>query len=156
MGSPKLSNFFLGAMISSATAAIQEKKVLMKERGIFPAMVVHNTYLVDARYIPKLSYEGREGSFEFANFSVSAKKQGIGQYVCNKRFYGIFLHFYQTAENEARLLQEKSASIQQLMDAMADNRNHEVQILLREVAVDSIPWMKRMGSASLADPSSLK
>lgn len=143
IGDSNLSNFFITSLTSPVNNEVQDRKIKMKERGIFPASLVHNTYLIDAKYISRLSYEGREGSFEFANFSVSAKKQGIGQYVCNKRFYGIFLHYFKTVENESRLIKEEASSLQSILDNMVDDHNDNVQDLLKRVSVSNLTWVSK-------------
>ena len=149
VGNENLSNFVMAALKTPASNAMQERKIRMKERGIFPAMLVHNTYLVDVRYASKLSYEGRDGSFEFTNFSISAKKNGVNQYVCNKRFYGFFLHFWNTVENEARLIRDHGPVLQDILDAMIDEEVETVYSLLNRVSVSNVGWMKR------ADPKEM-
>ena len=114
----------------------------MRERGIHPVFLVHNTYLVDAEFISKLSYEGAAGSFEFTNFSVSAKTQGITQYICNHKFYGWFLHFWKSTENEVRLLKDCEEKLNELMDCMLADDNQNVQRLLKELNVSEMDWMK--------------
>lgn len=62
--------------------------------GTFKVPLVHCTYLIDARYIDKLSYSMDKDTFyEFIAFAKSAQKGEVDQYVCNKKEYGTLLHF---------------------------------------------------------------
>ncbi len=155
IGNPNLSNFLMGPM--TATNSLQERKIKMQEKGIFPVSLVHNTYLIDCKYIPKLSYQGQEGSFEFANFSTSAVKHGIAQYICNKKYYGFFIHFFKTIDDEKKLFELHGEDMQKLIDDMLENKTDEVQEMLETLSISNLGWMKKIKKKTDAslDPSRL-
>jgi len=62
--------------------------------GTFKVPVVHCTYLIKTECIPQLKYVDGTGRYEFVIFSDSARKNGVGQYLCNKYQFGELLHFY--------------------------------------------------------------
>lgn len=79
--------------------AIFDRKYL----GTFSVPVVHCTYLIKRQYIPLLNYQDDTNDYEFVIFSRIARQQGIKQYICNKKFFGYLVHFY----NNVTLSQEK-------------------------------------------------
>lgn len=66
--------------------------VRKKEIGTFKVPVVHCTYLIDCKYIDKLSYEDKTSNYEFVIFSRSARKHRVDQYICNERDFGTLIH----------------------------------------------------------------
>jgi len=72
--------------------------------GTFKVPVVHCTYLIDSRYIDKLNYIDNTEDYEFVIFSRLARKNGVGQYICNEENFGFLFHFFKdiTLEDEAK------------------------------------------------------
>lgn len=69
---------------------------LQRERiGTFKVPVVHCTYLVDAKYIPKLTYQDGSNNFEFVIFANSARKNNVDQFICNEKIFGYQIHFHE-------------------------------------------------------------
>ena len=70
-------------------------------KGLMEVECVHTTYLIDAKYIEKLSYikhmSDLEGinNYEYAIFSYNARRNNIPQYIDNRMYYGclIFCHY---------------------------------------------------------------
>lgn len=62
--------------------------------GTIKVPVVHCTYLIQTSYIDKLSYTDNTDDYEFVVFSRSARNNGVDQYICNDRDFGVLLHFY--------------------------------------------------------------
>lgn len=59
-------------------------------QGLIKVDVIHTTYLIKARYIPRLSYlPDGSGRHEYVLFSESARKKGVDQYLDNRKFYGM-------------------------------------------------------------------
>ena len=56
--------------------------------GLIEMPVVHCTYLVRADVIPRLRYDDGSGRHEYVVFSAEARRQGIPQYLDNRRCYG--------------------------------------------------------------------
>jgi glycosyltransferase involved in cell wall biosynthesis len=70
-------------------------KILTNEmHGTFEAPVVHCTYLIKAECIDKLTYVDNTNDYEFVIFSRSARKNTVGQYICNEKDFGFLVHFY--------------------------------------------------------------
>lgn len=88
-------------------------KILSHEmRGTFNVPVVHCTYLIQAQYIDQLAYIDETNDYEFVIFSRSARKSGIGQYICNEKDFGFLVHFY----DDVSLAEEKER-VQELLAA---------------------------------------
>lgn len=68
------------------------KLLLRQVRGTLTAPVVHCTYLIDARCIPKLSYVDDSDKYEFLIFSESARNNGVQQWICNEEEFGVQWH----------------------------------------------------------------
>lgn len=64
--------------------------------GTFEVPVVHCTYLIKRECIEtrKLTYIDESQHYEFVIFSRSARKNGIKQFICNKKYYGCLVHFF--------------------------------------------------------------
>lgn len=121
---PNESNFHIGIMNLELMKDITQTKISMKERGIFPVSLVRGTYLIDCRYISQLVFD-RDG------FSSSAKKNGVFQYVCNKKFYGFYFSICE--EEERNIMTKYSDYLQKLIDAMIEDQNEKVDELLKSV-----------------------
>ena len=63
-------------------------------QGTFKVPVVHCTYLIKSSYLDKLTYVDGSDDYEFVIFSKSARKNGIDQYICNEKNFGVLAHFY--------------------------------------------------------------
>lgn len=64
------------------------------KRGTFEVPVVHCTYLIDSKYIDRLNYFDGSAHHEFVIFSRIARKNQIGQFICNEENFGTLLHFF--------------------------------------------------------------
>lgn len=64
------------------------------KRGTFKVPVVHCTYLIDTKHIDNLNYVDGTDDYEFVIFSRTARKHGVGQYICNEEEFGTLIHFY--------------------------------------------------------------
>jgi len=73
--------------------------------GTFNVPVVHCTYLINSKYIDKLDYSDGSNDYEFVIFSRSARKNNIGQFICNEEKFGVLVHFGE----ETSLQEEKEA-----------------------------------------------
>jgi len=62
--------------------------------GTFKVDVVHCTYLVRADCIDKLNYQDQTDAYEFIIFSRWARNNGVDQFICNEKEYGVQIHFY--------------------------------------------------------------
>lgn len=88
-------------------------KILSKEmKGTFKAPVVHCTYLIKTGCIDKLTYVDGSDDYEFVIFSKSARNNGIDQYICNEKDFGVLTHFHTdvSREEEGKRLSEYFAS----------------------------------------------
>ncbi|MBS0634596.1 MAG: glycosyltransferase family 2 protein [Verrucomicrobia bacterium] len=65
-----------------------------KNVGVFKVDLVHCCYLVNTKYLNKLSYIDGTDDYEFIIFARSARKAGVEQYICNEKEYGVQVHFY--------------------------------------------------------------
>lgn len=82
-------------------------KILTYEwKGTFKVPVVHCTYLVNAKYIDKLTYVDGSNEYDFAIFSKSARDHNVDQFICNERDFGVLLHFFNspTLEEEQEIV----------------------------------------------------
>jgi len=82
-------------------------KILKREIiGTFEVPVVHCTYLIQAQYLPFLSYTDTTNDYEFVIFSRVARKNSIKQYITNKKDFGSLVHFFDnvTLEEEKQRL----------------------------------------------------
>jgi hypothetical protein len=69
--------------------------ILHKEMvGVFKLPVVHCTYLIKREYIEKLNYIDDTPHHEFIVLSRYARKNGVDQYLTNKKEYGKLVHFF--------------------------------------------------------------
>lgn len=66
--------------------------LLWEKVGAFDVPVVHCTYLIQTHVIPELTYIDASSDHEFVIFSRRARERGIGQFICNEKFYGYVLH----------------------------------------------------------------
>lgn len=68
-------------------------KILYRQiKGTFRVPVVHCTYLIDSKYIPRLKYIDEKMTYEFVIFSNSARLSHVPQYICNEIDFGELLH----------------------------------------------------------------
>jgi hypothetical protein len=58
-------------------------------KGLIECDCVHCTYLIKREYIERLSYTEESDRWEYMVFSESARKQGIPQYLDNRRIWGV-------------------------------------------------------------------
>lgn len=58
-------------------------------RGIWDVDCVHCTYLIQRKYLDKLTYLEESDRWEYMVFSESARKARINQYLDNRKIYGI-------------------------------------------------------------------
>lgn len=86
-------------------------KILGREMvGVFDVPVVHCTYLIKREVIDRLNYMDGTESHEFVIFSRNARKEGIKQWISNKRYYGKLVHFFDDTlklEDEKRRLENE-------------------------------------------------
>jgi len=90
------SNYFCGVTDNGYYADHPDYfKILYRSMiGTFKVPVVHCTYLIDSKYIDKLTYVDETSDFEFVIFSRGARKNSVEQYICNERDFGSLLHFH--------------------------------------------------------------
>lgn len=69
------------------------KILTYQKKGTFEEPVVHCTYLINSNVIDKLDYTDGTENHEFVIFSRSARKNNVGQYICNEENFGTLLHF---------------------------------------------------------------
>lgn len=83
-----------------------EKIVDRKIIGTFQVPLVHCTYLVNANYIDKLTYQDGTDHHEFVIFARSARDNNIDMFVCNEIVFGTLLHFHRdlTLKEEAEIM----------------------------------------------------
>lgn len=87
------------------------KKILSREMfGTFKVPVAHCTYLIKSEYIDRLTYLDETTDYEYIVFSRSAMKNGVDQYICNERDFGILLHYHKILS-----LEEEKAKFQELL-----------------------------------------
>jgi hypothetical protein len=58
-------------------------------KGLIECDCVHCTYLIKREYIERLNYTEESDRWEYMVFSESARKQGIPQYLDNRRIWGV-------------------------------------------------------------------
>jgi hypothetical protein len=58
-------------------------------RGLFEVDVIHCTYLIRSDVIKYLTYDDGSGRHEYVIFAHSARKNGIPQYIDNRKEYGV-------------------------------------------------------------------
>lgn len=58
-------------------------------KGIWDVDCVHCTYLIQRKYLDKLTYLEDSDRYEYMVFSASARKAKINQYLDNRKIYGI-------------------------------------------------------------------
>jgi hypothetical protein len=136
IGDRNMSNFSFAKTQSPELEIVKTKKLRLQERGVFKAFIVHNTYLIDCKFIPSLSYLGKPGSFEFLNFCYNATKNGLSLNVCNRRFYGTFLHFWKTKEAEADILPSVEKTIEIMSNAIPCKSDDEVFAMLEQLTIN--------------------
>ncbi len=102
--SDNYSNFFAAC---SPTGYFQDDpeywQILRKSKvGTIEVPLVHCTYLIQQKYLDRLSYTDETNDYEFVIFSRNARKANIGQYICNEEDFGVLVHFYEnlTLEEE--------------------------------------------------------
>lgn len=64
----------------------------MQKLGTFEVPLVHIVYLIDAKYIPKLTYVDGTWDYEFVIFSRIARRNKVGQFICNEDVFGQTIH----------------------------------------------------------------
>lgn len=58
-------------------------------RGLYDVDCVHCTYLINKKYLDKLTYLEESDRWEYMVFSESARKNRIDQYLDNRKIYGV-------------------------------------------------------------------
>lgn len=81
--------------------------------GTFKVPVVHVAYLINSKYIPKLSYSDNTDDYEFIIFCRSARENGIDQYICNEKPFGT-----QVAVSATTTLEEEKALIAPYLETL--------------------------------------
>jgi hypothetical protein len=120
VGNPHFSNFFLNENYAEWQQNEDYRQMVnLCCQDVHKVHIAHCTYLIKVDIIPKLSYIARQpGEWEFLTFSLSAREQGVYQYVDNTRFYGLFLHFWSTRQNEIHLFKVAQERIEEILDKM--------------------------------------
>lgn len=77
-----------------------------RQLGTFKVDVVHNAYLIQTRYVDKLTYDDESNRHEFVIFCDSARKNGVDQYICNERDFGTMLHIHDDPKRTSQQLIE--------------------------------------------------
>lgn len=68
-------------------------KILRREKvGTFLVPIVHCTYLIKTEFLNLLGYTDETHHHEFIVFSRLARKNGVRQYICNEKKFGVLLH----------------------------------------------------------------
>lgn len=75
--------------------------------GTFNVACAHMAYLINAKFIDKLSFSDGFEHWEFISFSNNARKNHVKQFVCNEHEFGFFLHF----DKALTLEEEKSFTL---------------------------------------------
>lgn len=65
-----------------------------EKKGTFEVPVIHCTYLIKCEYLDRLSYSSENPDFEFLSFGRHARKNEVGQYICNEENFGVYVHFF--------------------------------------------------------------
>lgn len=89
-------------------------KILHREIiGTFPVPLVHGTCLIDCKYLDQLTHTDQSEDPEVVIFSRSARKNNIGQFICNERDFGVVFHPKDplSYSEEVALFQEYLSSI---------------------------------------------
>jgi hypothetical protein len=58
-------------------------------KGLIEVPVVHCTYFIQNKVLPKVVYDDNSGRYEYVIFSDSLRKAGIPQYLDNRERYGV-------------------------------------------------------------------
>ncbi len=91
-------------------------KILNHQKvGTFRVPVVHCTYLIDTRYLDKLSYIDETNDYEFVIFSRNARQNHVDQYICNEKEFGTLLHFHEDVS-----LEEEKKRVQDIKIALSN------------------------------------
>lgn len=69
-------------------------------KGLIEMPVIHCTYLVRREVLDQMKYDDGSGRYEYVIFSDNARKQGITQYLDNRKMYGR-ITFAESAEELA-------------------------------------------------------
>ena len=91
------------------------KDIWLREKlGTFKVPLVHCTYLIDCKYLDKLSYTSDYWGthhYEFVIFANNAREQNVDQYICNEKMFGFVNYSFIIDENNCYdLLLEKYRS----------------------------------------------
>jgi FkbM family methyltransferase len=86
-------NFYLTATQEGYYASNSEETEIADRRniGTFKADCVHGAHLIRTKYLDKLSFLGK-APWSFIDFSNTARKNNVDQYICNEREFGFLLH----------------------------------------------------------------
>lgn len=63
-----------------------------KKTGIFRVPIVHCTYLIKTQFLDRLGYIDNTKHHEFVVFSRMARNNGVPQFICNEKNFGVLLH----------------------------------------------------------------
>lgn len=94
---------------------ILDRKII----GTYKVPVVHCTYLIKAEYLDKLNYIDNSNDYEFVIFSRTARKNGVGQYICNEKEFGTMIHFY-----SGLTLEQEAARVAQIPSLLPENYDY--------------------------------
>lgn len=112
-----VSNFGIGRRSNPIVEKVEECKILMQEKGIFPVRFVSHCILIHVDFLDRLQLEKQSDVY---TVSGSACKKKVGQYVCNIRFYGFFQSFV-----------GKDGLDEKLANAMKDQDSKKVKDVIR-------------------------
>lgn len=82
--------------------------------GTIEVPLVHCTYLIDAKYLDKLTYIDDSEQHEFVIFARSARDNDVRQYICNEDTFGTLFHFLSdlTLEQEKEIIDVYFAALE--------------------------------------------
>jgi len=89
--------------------------------------VVHCTYLVRADVISELSYEDGSDRYEYVNFSDSARRAGIPQYLDNRQVYGYISFDQDSSQNSAERIEQARTLLEKDLHAHSDVKSEALQ-----------------------------
>jgi tetratricopeptide (TPR) repeat protein len=79
--------------VASANGYFQENSMydhilFKKVKGLIDVDVIHCTYFIRNEVLPNISYMDETARYEYVIFSDTLRKQGISQYLDNRKYYG--------------------------------------------------------------------
>jgi glycosyltransferase involved in cell wall biosynthesis len=81
-------------------------------KGTFEVPLIHTTYLIKAECLDKLTYVDATDHHEFVILARSARENGIRQYICNEKQFGLILNFYGHLDLDRLTLEEENKHFQ--------------------------------------------